>query len=82
MRDVLEVLQDPHLHARGFLSYHELPSGRIALPNSPMRYDASDLRPLSPAPELGEHTDAVLAELCGVDAAALADLRREGAIGG
>ena len=82
LRDVLEVLQDPHLHARGFLSYHESPSGRIALPNSPMRYDASDLRPLSPAPELGEHTDAVLAELCGVDAAALADLRREGAIGG
>ena len=47
-----------------------------------MRYDGSDLRPLSPAPELGEHTDAVLAELCGVDEAALADLRREGAIGG
>jgi CoA:oxalate CoA-transferase len=82
LRDVLEVLQDPHLHARGFLSYHESPSGRIALPNSPMRYGASDLRPLSPAPELGEHTDAVLAELCGVDATALADLRREGAIGG
>ena len=33
LRDVLEVLQDPHLHARGFLSYHESPSGRIALPN-------------------------------------------------
>jgi CoA:oxalate CoA-transferase len=82
LRDVLEVLQDPHLHARGFLSYHESPSGRIALPNSSMRYDASDLRPLSPAPELGEHTDAVLTELCGVDASALADLRREGAIGG
>jgi crotonobetainyl-CoA:carnitine CoA-transferase CaiB-like acyl-CoA transferase len=82
LRESSRYLQDPHLHARGFLSYQAAPSGRIALPNSPMRYDGSDLRPLSPAPELGEHTDAVLAELCGVDASALVDVRREGAIGG
>jgi crotonobetainyl-CoA:carnitine CoA-transferase CaiB-like acyl-CoA transferase len=33
------------------------------------------------APLLGEHTDEVLAELCGVDQAELTALRQSGAIG-
>ena len=82
LRDVREVLGDPHLHARGFLTDQPTATGSIALPNSPMRYAGSELRPLTTPPGLGEHTDAVLAEFCGLDAAALAALRREGAIGG
>ncbi len=35
---------------------------------------------MDPVPELGEHTDAILAEL-GYDAAAIADLRTAGAVG-
>lgn len=81
LRDVLEVLNDPHLHARGFLTYHHTDAGRIALPNSPIRYDGSDLQSLSPPPSLGQHTDEVLGELCGLDADALAALRQEGVIG-
>ncbi|MDR3530478.1 MAG: CoA transferase [Rhodopila sp.] len=82
LRDALEVLSDPHLHARGFLSVQPTDAGLVALPNSPMRYVGSDLRPLTPPPGLGEHTDAVLGEFCGVDAEELAALRREGVIGG
>ena len=80
LRDVMEVLDDPHLHARGFLSYHETASGRVALPNSPIRYEGSALRALTPAPGLGQHTDEVLAELCGLDPAAIQALRDQGAI--
>ena len=78
----LEVLNDPHLHARGFLKLTDTETGPVALPNSPMRYIGSDLRQLTPPPGLGEHTDAALSELCGLDAAELATLRAEGVIGG
>jgi CoA:oxalate CoA-transferase len=81
LRDVMEVLADPHLEARGFLTKHVTESGTVLLPNSPMRYEGSILRPLTPSPLLGEHTDAVLSELCGLGDAELAELRREGVIG-
>jgi crotonobetainyl-CoA:carnitine CoA-transferase CaiB-like acyl-CoA transferase len=35
----------------------------------------------TPAPTLGEHTDAVLRDLLGLDAPAIASLRAAGAIG-
>jgi crotonobetainyl-CoA:carnitine CoA-transferase CaiB-like acyl-CoA transferase len=46
-----------------------------------MRYEGSSLRLLTSAPSLGEHTDAVLSELCGLGDAELAELRRVGVIG-
>jgi crotonobetainyl-CoA:carnitine CoA-transferase CaiB-like acyl-CoA transferase len=81
LRDVIEVLTDPHLQARGFLTEYLTDTGTVALPNSPMRYEGSSLRALTPAPSLGEHTDRVLSELCGLGDAELAALRREGVIG-
>jgi crotonobetainyl-CoA:carnitine CoA-transferase CaiB-like acyl-CoA transferase len=81
LRDVLEVLADPHLHARGFLTDQLTDAGPMALPNSPMRYEGSALRPLTSPPSLDEHTDEVLAELCGLDQTELAALRRARVIG-
>ncbi|MBB3014115.1 CaiB/BaiF CoA transferase family protein [Cupriavidus alkaliphilus] len=78
LRYVNEVLADPHLRARGFLTDHDTANGTVALPNSPIRYQGSPLRPLSAPPTLGQHTDDVLAELCGLDADQLAQLRRDG----
>jgi CoA:oxalate CoA-transferase len=78
LRDVTEVLADPHLRARGFLTEHVTDAGKVALPNSPMRYKGSAMRALTPPPSLGEHTDEVLTELCAVNQAALAELRRAG----
>lgn len=80
LKDVIEVLNDPHLIARGFLTPQETPNGTINLPNSPMRYVGSELRELREAPELGGDTDAVLAELCGLGEEELAELRRDGVI--
>jgi len=81
LRDVMEVLADSHLHGRGFLTNCTTETGTEALPNSPMRYDGSSLRPLTPAPALGEHTDALLRELCGFDDSELAELHVAGVIG-
>jgi crotonobetainyl-CoA:carnitine CoA-transferase CaiB-like acyl-CoA transferase len=81
LRDVLEVLADPHLHMRGFLTHQQTNVGSVALPNSPMRYEGSGLRSLSSPPVLGEHTDEVLSELCGLDEKSLAELRCTGVIG-
>jgi CoA:oxalate CoA-transferase len=80
LRDVMEVLADTHLHARGFLTDQVTDAGPVALPNSPIRYEGSALRPLTSSPSLGEHTDEVLTELCGLDEDALAALRRTGVI--
>jgi hypothetical protein len=46
-----------------------------------MRYEGSGLRALTAPPGLGEHTDDVLSELCGLGTAELMTLRREGVIG-
>jgi len=80
LRDVLEVLEDPHLRARGFLTDVQTEAGVVALPNSPIRYEGSTLKTLVAPPALGEHTDALLEQLCGLDAAEIASLRRDGVI--
>jgi len=81
LRDVVEVLEDPHLHARGFLSRVTTPGGIVALPNSPIRYEGSALRTLTPPPDLGENTEEVLSRLCGLDQQELNSLRQEGVFG-
>lgn len=80
LKNVREVLRDPHLHERGFLTDVQSEAGTVALPNSPMRYDGSSLRQLSAAPSLGQHTDEVLQELCDVDDHEISELRRTGTI--
>lgn len=78
--DAVEILQDPHLHERSFLTNQTSATGTVALPNSPMRYEGSALLPLVSAPGLGEHTEAVLKELCNLDEAELETLRSLGVI--
>jgi crotonobetainyl-CoA:carnitine CoA-transferase CaiB-like acyl-CoA transferase len=80
LRYVNEVLADPHLRERGFLTDHVTENGTVALPNSPIRFEGSKLRALEPPPKLGEHTQQVLSELCGVDAAEFETLRRDGVV--
>lgn len=80
VRDIAEVLTDPHLHERGFLTPTDTPSGRVSLPNSAIRYHGDAQRTLTPPPELGEHSAAVLAELCNLDPQAIAALMRDGIV--
>lgn len=76
-----ELLADPQALASGMLC--EVPDGNsttsaIASPND---FSKTPWEPRSMAPELGEHTEAILNEL-GRDAAAIEALRATGALGG
>ena len=76
-----ELFSDPHLVERGFVHELDHPEhGEVRVLGWPARMSRSSV-PIEAAPLLGEHTDEVLAEDLGLDAAALARLRERGAIG-
>lgn len=67
VRNLAEVTEDPHMHARGMLhKVHHRELGDVVLHHSPLRFSGADPLPLRPEPELGEHTAQVLAEYLGV----------------
>ncbi|MBI4259392.1 MAG: CoA transferase, partial [Actinobacteria bacterium] len=76
VNDLAEAVRDPQVAHRGMVATVE---GTAVGPGGPIRFDGAAPAALRPAPGLGEHTDAVLAE-SGLDAAAVAELRREGVV--
>jgi CoA:oxalate CoA-transferase len=74
VRDVEEVVADPHLLGRGMLQPIEHPQfGPITVPASPLRiggYQAD----VAPSPALGQHNEAVFRGWLGLSAAELSDL--------
>jgi crotonobetainyl-CoA:carnitine CoA-transferase CaiB-like acyl-CoA transferase len=58
-----EVLQDPQVHAAG--GFVEVPDGEATtlLPATPVDFEATPVAPRAMAPGLGQHSDAILAEL-------------------
>jgi crotonobetainyl-CoA:carnitine CoA-transferase CaiB-like acyl-CoA transferase len=74
----LEVVDDPQVVANGYLVRHPgHPTARVA--TAPMQFDDEMVEVRRSAPELGEHTEEVLAEL-GFAAADVTALRDAGAI--
>jgi crotonobetainyl-CoA:carnitine CoA-transferase CaiB-like acyl-CoA transferase len=66
-----DLLASPHLRARGFFATLTHPeAGPITMPGAPYKLSTTPWALRAPAPILGQHTAAVLAEL-GLDAAAL-----------
>jgi CoA:oxalate CoA-transferase len=81
VRDLVEVANDAHMHERGMLEWIDHPEhGRIVVPTSPLRYHGADRVETSPSPAVGQHTDEVLKDWLGLDAAAVAELRKQGAV--
>jgi crotonobetainyl-CoA:carnitine CoA-transferase CaiB-like acyl-CoA transferase len=80
VNDVAAAFEDPQVEARGALVEYEHPRlGAVRQLASPLRL--GDPQPLRRGPSRGEHTDQVLAELCGYSPERLRLLREEGAFG-
>jgi crotonobetainyl-CoA:carnitine CoA-transferase CaiB-like acyl-CoA transferase len=83
VRALSEALADPQLATRNLI--HRFPegapgvAGSFGVPVAAFKLAHGDARVDSPPPPLGEHTDAILAEL-GYDAAAIAALRAQRAV--
>ena len=76
-----EVFNDPHVRSRGDVVEVEHASvGPIRTVANPMRMSATPVNRFAPPPDLGEHTDNVLAGLLGMDAQAIAALRKDGVV--
>jgi crotonobetainyl-CoA:carnitine CoA-transferase CaiB-like acyl-CoA transferase len=80
INSIPEVFEDPQVKARGMLKHVPHPCGReVPQVASPMRFAEAAAPELAAPPLLGQHSDAILAEL-GYDAARIAALRTEGVI--
>jgi crotonobetainyl-CoA:carnitine CoA-transferase CaiB-like acyl-CoA transferase len=77
--DIADAVADPHFQKRGVIvEVEDAELGSLPMHDIVPRLSATPGAWRRPAPALGEHTDAVLAE-AGLDADAIARLRAEGA---
>ena len=81
VRDLLEVMNDRHMHERGMLERIDHPElGDIVVPTSPLRFHGADRVATTPSPRIGQHNDEVYGGWLGLSADEIARLRREGVI--
>jgi CoA:oxalate CoA-transferase len=81
VRDVAEVMEDPHMHSRGMLNHFQHPDlGDIVLPRSPINLSAYEMSNLEFYPDLGEHNREVFGGLLGMSDAEIDVLEEEGVI--
>ena len=76
-----EVLADPHVLARNMVAKFAHPAiGEFPALPVPLKFVGWDDPVVARPPMLGEHTDAILSQRLGLDAAAIAKLRQANAI--
>ena len=79
-QDTGEVLADPHLKAREMIVDIDYPTrGTYKTVGCPIKLSDSPAEIIRP-PLLGEHTEALLAALCGVSREEVEQLREDGVI--
>lgn len=75
-----QAFGDPHVQARGIVMEMAHATGSVKVVANPVKLSATPADyPLAP-PTLGQHTDAVLGAMLGIEGARLADLRARGII--
>ena len=81
VRDIGEVVNDPHMLERGALKWVDHPLyGRVPLPRSPLRFSSAPLPEIEPSGEAGRDNDLVYGEWLGLGEAGVAELVRKQAI--
>ena len=78
------VREDPRVSAANpmFAEIEQPGVGRVLAPAVPLAFSATPRPAPRPAPRLGEHSDAVLAEVLGLSAAAIGKLHDAGVVAG
>jgi len=81
VRDVSEVMHDPHMHERGMLEWIEHDEiGRIVVPTSPLRFHGADRVVTTPSPKLGQHNAEIYGDWLGLSSDEITDLKESGVI--
>jgi crotonobetainyl-CoA:carnitine CoA-transferase CaiB-like acyl-CoA transferase len=81
VRNLIEVMNDPHMHARGMLEWFEDEDlGRIVLPGSPLMIHGADRVATVSSPKLGQHNQEIYGQWLGMSDAAIETLKKEGTI--
>ncbi len=81
VRDLGEVVNDPHMHARGALQRIDHPDlGPITVQRSPLRFEGSALTELTPSGRLGADNSWAYGEWLGLANDEIAELRDMGVI--
>jgi len=81
VRDVDEVMHDPHMHERGMLEWLDHDEiGRIVVPTSPLRFHGADKVATTPSPKLGQHNAEIYGGWLGLSQDEITELRRCGVI--
>lgn len=83
VNDIAQAFDEPQVAARGMRITMPHPlagSGEVALIGNPLKFSATPVTYRNPPPALGQHTDAVLEEVLGLDDAERRRLREAGAI--
>jgi len=81
VRDLDEVVNDPHMHARRALEWIDHPElGRIPVQASPLRFEGVEPLPIVPSRRLGEDNRTVYGDWLGLPGAEIERLEREGVI--
>lgn len=81
VRELSEVMHDPHLHARGALRWIEHPEyGRIAAAASPLRFDGKATLPERPSVPLAADNRSILREKLGMSDGDIEALEASGVI--
>jgi formyl-CoA transferase len=79
-QDTSEVLADPHLKARDMILEMDYPPrGAFKTVGCPLKLSDSPASITRP-PMLGEHTESVLGELCGVASAEVKRMKQAGVV--
>jgi crotonobetainyl-CoA:carnitine CoA-transferase CaiB-like acyl-CoA transferase len=81
VRDISEVLQDPHLDARAMIETVEhITAGTVRVLGVPIKLSDTPGRVRTAPPALGQHTDTILHHQCGLSRSDIQALREAGVV--